>query len=99
VRGKRERRLDLDRRAGLDPLGLSLNCLISDDRPGSNGQGRAWARWRRSVPRRELVGDEEAGHGRALEARGLARASSGRSSEFGHGLHVRPKICIRKKIN
>jgi hypothetical protein len=59
---------------GLDPLELSLNRPISDERSGSNGQGRAWARWRRSVPRRELAGDEKAGHDGAVEARGLAWA-------------------------
>jgi hypothetical protein len=53
---------------GLDPLGLSLNRPISDERSGSNDQGRAWARWRRLVPRRELIGDKKAGHGRAPEA-------------------------------
>jgi hypothetical protein len=53
---------------GLDPLGLDLNGPISDKRPGSNGQGRAWARWRRSDPRREFAGDKKAGHGGALVA-------------------------------
>jgi hypothetical protein len=72
---------------GLDPLGLALNCLISDERPGSNGPRRAWARWRRSVPRREFAGDEKAGHDGALEARGLARTHSGRSGRLGHGHH------------
>jgi hypothetical protein len=57
---------------GLDPLGLSLNRSIADERPGFNGQGWAWARWRRSVPLRELAGDEKVGHGGALEVQGLA---------------------------
>jgi hypothetical protein len=48
----------------------------------------AWARWRRSVPWREFAGDEQASHGGALEARGLAWAKSGRSGELGHGLHI-----------
>jgi hypothetical protein len=73
---------------GLDLLGLSLNHPISDELSRSNGQGRSWARWRRSVPRRELAGDEGAGHAGALEARGLAWAQSGWSSELSHGLHA-----------
>jgi hypothetical protein len=43
-----------------------------DDRDLTAG-GRTWARWRRSVPRRELAGDEEAGHGRTPEAWGWFR--------------------------
>jgi hypothetical protein len=39
-------------------------------------------------PRRELAGDEGAGHGGAPEAWGLARACSGRSSGLGHGHHA-----------
>jgi hypothetical protein len=35
---------------------------------------RTWARWRHSVPWRELARDEEAGHGGAPEAWGLAQA-------------------------
>jgi hypothetical protein len=50
---------------GLYPLGLALNYPISDERSGSNGQGRTWVRWRRSVPRREFAGDKKAGHGGA----------------------------------
>jgi hypothetical protein len=87
MRGKRERQLDLDRRAGIRS-GLSLNRLISDGRPRSNGQVLAWVRWCRSVPRREFTGDEKAGHGGALEARGLARAHLGRSGGLGHGHHA-----------
>jgi hypothetical protein len=86
--GKRERWLDLDRRAGIRSARLSLNRLISDERPRSSGQGRTWARWRRSVPRRGLAGDEEASHGGAPGAWGLAWARSGRSGELGHGLHA-----------
>jgi hypothetical protein len=57
----------------LDPLGLDLHCPISGERPRSNGGGgRLWARWRRSVPRRKLTGDEQTGHGEAPEAWGLA---------------------------
>jgi hypothetical protein len=67
---------------------LSLNRPISDGRPRSNGQGWAWARWRRSVPRRGLAGDKEAGHGGAPEAWGLAWARSGRSGGLSHGLHA-----------
>jgi hypothetical protein len=73
---------------GLDPLGLNLNYPIWDERPGSNGQGRAWARWRCSVLRREFAGDEKAGHGGALEARGLAHARSGLFGGFSHGPHA-----------
>jgi hypothetical protein len=62
---------------GLDLLELALNCPISDERPGSNGQGRTWAWWRRSVPRRELARDEGASHGGAPGALGLAWAQSG----------------------
>jgi hypothetical protein len=57
---------------GLDLLRLSPNHPISDGRLRSNGQGLAWARWRRSVPRREFAGDEGAGHDGALGAWGLA---------------------------
>jgi hypothetical protein len=70
------------------PLWLSLNCPISDGRPRSNGHGRTQARWRRSVPWRELAGDEEAGHGGALEAWGLVWACSGRSGGLSHGYHA-----------
>jgi hypothetical protein len=81
--------LDPDWRAGIrDPLGLSLNCPISDERSGSNGQGWAWARWRRSVPRRELARYEKADHDGALEAWGLAWARSGRSDGLDHDLHA-----------
>jgi hypothetical protein len=80
--------LDPDRRAGIRSARVKSKLSISDERPGSNGQGRTWARWRRSVPRREFAGDEKAGHGRALEARGLARARSGRSGGLGHGHHA-----------
>jgi hypothetical protein len=73
---------------GLDLLELSLNCLISDERSGCNGQGQTWAWWRCSVPRREFTRDEKAGHSGALEARGLAWAQSGRSGGLGHGLHT-----------
>jgi hypothetical protein len=73
---------------GLDPLGLSLNRPISDGHSRSNGQRRTWARWRRSVPRRELVGNEEAGHGGAPGAWGLAWTRSGQSGGFSHGLHA-----------
>jgi hypothetical protein len=45
-------------------------------------------RWRRSVPRRGLTGDEEAGHGGAPDAWGLAWVRSGRSGGLGHGLHA-----------
>jgi hypothetical protein len=44
--------------------------------------------WRRSVPRREFVGDEKAGHDGALEARGLAQARSGLSGGFSHSPHA-----------
>jgi hypothetical protein len=40
------------------------------------------------VPRRELTGDEGAGHSRAPEAWGLARARSGWSGRLGHGHHA-----------
>jgi hypothetical protein len=40
------------------------------------------------VPRRELTGDEEVGHGGAPEAWGLAWAQSGRSGGLSHGLHA-----------
>jgi hypothetical protein len=40
------------------------------------------------VPRREFTGDEKAGHGGALKARGLAWAQSWRSGRLGHGLHT-----------
>jgi hypothetical protein len=72
----------------LDPLGLALNCPISDKRPGSNGQGWAWVRRRRSVPRREFAGDEKAGHSWAPGAWGLAWAQSGRSGGFRQGPHA-----------
>jgi hypothetical protein len=72
----------------LDPLRLSLNRPISDERSGSNGQGWTWARWRRSVPQREFAGDEKAGHGGALEAQGLSQARSGLSGGLGHGPHA-----------
>jgi hypothetical protein len=39
--------------------------------------GWTWARWRRSVPRRELAGDEEADHGRAAEAWGWFKRIQG----------------------
>jgi hypothetical protein len=71
-----------------DPLWLNPNHPISDGRPRSNGWGRTQARWRRSVLRRELAGDEGTGHGGALEAWGLARARSGRSGGLGHGHHT-----------
>jgi hypothetical protein len=40
------------------------------------------------VSRRELTGDEKAGHGGALEAWGLAQARSGLSGGLGHGPHT-----------
>jgi hypothetical protein len=43
---------------------------------------------RRSVPRRELAGDEEAVHGGAPEVWGLAQVQSGRSGGLGHGPHA-----------
>jgi hypothetical protein len=58
---------------GLDLLGSSLNHPISDGQPRSNGQGLTWARWRRSVLRREFAGDKEAGHGGAERGRVGAR--------------------------
>jgi hypothetical protein len=45
-------------------------------------------RWRRSVTRRELAGDEETGHGGAPKAWGLAWAQSGQSGGLGHGPHA-----------
>jgi hypothetical protein len=44
--------------------------------------------WRRSVPQRELIGDEQAGHGGAPGTWGLVRAQSGRSGGLGYGLHA-----------
>jgi hypothetical protein len=49
---------------------------------GGHGQ------WHRSVPWRELAGDEEAGHGGAPGAWELAWAQSRWSREFSHGLHA-----------
>jgi hypothetical protein len=88
VRGKREGRLDLDRRAAIRSALVTLNRPISDGRPRYNGWGQTQARWRRSVPWRELDGDEGAGHGGAPEAWGLAWARSGRSGRLGHGHHA-----------
>jgi hypothetical protein len=45
-------------------------------------------RWRCSVLRREFAGDEQAGHGGAPGAWGLAWAQSERSGGLGHGLHA-----------
>jgi hypothetical protein len=71
VRGKREGGQISIEGLGLDLLGLRLNHPISDGWSRSNGQGLTWVRWRRSVPRRGFAGDEQTGHGGALEARGL----------------------------
>jgi hypothetical protein len=51
----------------------------------SNGWGRTQARWRRSVPRRELAGDKGTGHGGAPEAWGIVRACSGCFGGLDHG--------------
>jgi hypothetical protein len=73
-----------------DPLWLSLNRSILDGHPRSNGHGRTQARWRRSVLRRKLAGDE-AGHGGAPEAWGLVWVRSGRSGGLSHGYHAGAK--------
>jgi hypothetical protein len=49
--------------------------------------GRGW-RWRRSVSRRGLAGDEGDDHGEALGVWGIARARSGRSDEPDRGHHA-----------
>jgi hypothetical protein len=45
-------------------------------------------RWRRSVPRRELAGDEQTGHGGAPGAWGLAKAHIGGSGGLTRGHHA-----------
>jgi hypothetical protein len=85
---EREGRSDLDRRAGIRSARVKSKPPDLGGCPRSNGQGWTQARWRRSVPQRELAGDKEAGHGGAPEAWGLVRARSGRSGRLGHGHHA-----------
>jgi hypothetical protein len=72
VRGREERQLDLDRTATIRSAQIGSTLSDLGRRPRSNGRGRSWARWRHSVPRRKLAGDEQTGHGGAPEAWGLA---------------------------
>jgi hypothetical protein len=45
-------------------------------------------RWRRSVSRQGLVGDEGGGHGGALGTRGKAQARLGRHGKLDRGHHA-----------
>jgi hypothetical protein len=48
-------------------------------------------RWRRSVPRRGLAGDEGTGHSGAPEALEIARVRSGRFGGLNRGHHTGAK--------
>jgi hypothetical protein len=89
VRGERGERSDLDWRAEI------RSALIKSKPPDLRqtpeiqrlATGRGW-RWRRSVSRRGLAGDEGDDHGEALRVLGIARARSGRSDDPDRGHHA-----------